>query len=94
MADFLKIVTDAIPVLNRVQDNVRSALPARSDLTEGFLVENATVPGNVNHGLGRAAIGAIVVKQTPTDPVLVTGTSSTTVTLTCASSGTASIWEF
>ena len=96
MSDFLKIVTDALPIINRVQDNVRSAIPGRSDITEGFLVENASFPGEVNHGLGREAIGAIVVKQTDTgtDPLSVTATSSTTVTLACASSGTASIWVF
>ena len=94
MSDFVKIVTTALPVINRIQDNVQSALPERSDITEGFLVENASYPGTVNHGLGRQALGAIVVKQDGADFVAVTALTSTTLTTASAGSGTASFWVF
>ena len=99
MADFLKIVGEGLGVLNRIQDNVQSALPARSDLTDGFLVEDAAVSNGatINHGLGRQALGAIVVKQTDgTNPILVTGLSATTITVSgdAALAGTASFWVF
>ena len=98
MADFLKIIGDGLGVLNRVQDNVQSALPARSDITEGFLVEDAAVSNGatINHGLGRQALGAIVVKQTDTNPIFVTALSSTTITIfgDVALTGTASFWVF
>ena len=99
MADFLKIVSTGLKALDIVQDNVESALPSRSDLTEGFMVENASVTpgGSVNHGLGRQALGAIVVKQSDTtNPVLVTGLSGTTITVNGAFTAgtTASFWVF
>ena len=94
MADILKIITTGIGVINRVQDNVQAAKPARSDITEGFLVENASYPGDVNHGLGRQAIGAFVVNQTGADPVVVSGLSGTAVTLDSVGEGTASLWVF
>lgn len=98
MADFLKIIQAVgagVGVLNRVQDNVSAAQPARSDITDGFLVENASYPGSVNHGLGRQAIGAFVVSQTGgADPVVVTGLSATEVQLDSAGSGSATLWVF
>ena len=63
MSDLLKIVTTGLEALNLVQDNVQQALPDRSDITEGVLLENVSFPGTVNHGLGRQALGAIVLKQ-------------------------------
>ncbi len=95
MADFLKIIQVGSEVLNRVQDNVGKALPARSDITSGFLVENASLSGTINHRLGRQALGAIVVKQSDdTNPVIVTGLSATTITVAGTATGTASFWVF
>ncbi len=99
MSDFVKIITSALPVINRIQDNVQQALPDKSALTEGQLVENETIsPGStVNHGLGRQAVGALVVKQTDAaNPVLVTGLSTTTITVSGAfvAGTTASFWVF
>ncbi len=94
MSDFLKIVSTGLKALDIVQDNVESALPTRSDITEGFLVENASYPGAVNHGLGRQALGAIIVKQDGVDFVAVTSLTSTTLTTSSVGSGTASFWVF
>jgi len=98
MADYLKIIQVGAELLNRVQDNVQNALPDRSDLTDGFLVEDAAVANEatINHGLGRQALGAIVVKQTGTNPIFITALSSTTITISgdAALDGTASFWVF
>lgn len=88
MSDFVKIITGVVDVgldaLNMVQDNVEQALPGRSDISEGELVENVTVsPGaSVNHRLGRQSLGAFVLKQDDiVNPVFVTDLSDTTVTV-------------
>jgi hypothetical protein len=99
MADYLKIIQVGAEILNQVQDNVQNALPDRSDLTDGFLVENASVSNGatVNHGLGRQALGAIVVAQTNgVYPILITGLSPTTLTISSDANldGTASFWVF
>lgn len=99
MADFLKVVSNVLPVINRVQDQVQEALPSRSSLAEGQLVENETIsPGStVNHGLGRQAIGALIVKQSDaTQPILVTELTATTITVSgaFAANTTASFWVF
>lgn len=95
MSDLLKIVTTGLEALNLVQDNVQQALPDRSDITEGVLLENVSFPGTVNHGLGRQALGAIVLKQSDgANFVAVTELSSTSITTVSAGSGTASLWVF
>ena len=99
MSDFVKIISTGLQALDIVQDNVEAALPSRSDLTEGTLVEDVSVsPGSsIDHRLGRQALGAIVVKQSDAaNPVLVTGLSGTSITVggSFAADTTASFWVF
>jgi len=99
MSDFVKIISTGLSALNIVQDNVEAALPSRSELAEGELVEATTVsPGtSVNHRLGRQALGAFVVKQSDlANPVFVTGLSATTVTVSGSfdPDTTISLWVF
>lgn len=96
MSDFVKIIGEGLGLLNNIQDNVESALPERSALSEGQLVENVSVEsGPINHGLGRQALGAIVVKQDDeTNAILITGLSATTITVSGSATGTASFWVF
>jgi hypothetical protein len=95
MADILKIITTGVAIVNRVQDNIQAAKAPRSDITEGFLVEDVDYSGTVNHGLGRQPVGAFVVNQTGgADPVIITDLNSTSLTTTSSGSGTASIWVF
>ncbi len=99
MSDFVKIISTGLQALDIVQDNVEAALPSRSDFTEGTLVEDVSVsPGSsIDHRLGRQALGAIVVKQSDaTNPVLVTGLSGTSITVSgsFAADTTASFWVF
>ena len=99
MGDFFKVLGQGLGILNQVQDNVEAALPDSSDLTEGRLVEAVNVsPGDsVDHELGRQALGAFVVKQSDaTAPVLVTGLSSTSITVhgAFAENSLVSFWLF
>jgi hypothetical protein len=99
MSDFVKIISTGLSALNIVQDNVEAALPSRSDLAEGTLLQDVSVsPGSsVDHRLGRQALGAMVVKQSDTaNPILVTGLSGTSITVSgsFAANTTVSFWVF
>jgi hypothetical protein len=96
MSDYVKLIGEGLGIINKIQDNVEDALPNRSDLAEGILLENVDITSTpINHGLGRQALGAIVVKQSDaTNPILVTGLSSTAITVSGSATGTASFWVF
>ena len=96
MSDYVKLIGEGLGILNRIQDNVESALPARSQLTDGTFLEDVDIgSGPINHGLGRQALGAIVVKQSDNaNPIFITGLSATTITVSGSATGTASFWVF
>ena len=51
MSDYVKLIGEGLGIINKIQDNVEDALPNRSDLAEGILLENVDLTSTpINHG--------------------------------------------
>lgn len=69
--DFVRLQTGS-GILNRIQDSITRSGNEESDFQKGALVKDITLAGGtpqeVQHGLGRKALGAVMVKSSvPTD---------------------------